>query len=143
MAKDHGLWSRLKETQNRAAFPPLFGLAAGTVDPRVEAAGADFLVIQSWAHAMSAAVEAIREVDALIAGSPLAADDARLTKAREILKQRLGDVVKNTREEFGDPLGMVMFYEAAQGNADRKIVSTGEKIETIELSAGATLIAHA
>ena len=65
VAADNALWLKLKETQNRAAFPPLFGLPAGTVDPRVEAAGADFMVIQNWAQAMSAAGKAIREVDAM------------------------------------------------------------------------------
>lgn len=125
VAADDALWLKLKETQNRAAFPPLFGLPAGSVDPRVEAAGADFMVIQNWAQAMSAAGKAIRDVDTLPA-----------EKARDILKQRLSDVVKNTREEFGDPLGMVMFYGAAKGNAERKAVLRGDKIETLELSAG-------
>jgi len=125
VAADDALWLKLKETQNRAAFPPLFGLPAGSVDPRVEAAGADFMVIQNWAQAMSAAGKAIRDVDTLPA-----------EKARDILKQRLSDVVKNTREEFGDPLGMVMFYGAAKDNAERKAVLRGDKIETLELSAG-------
>jgi hypothetical protein len=143
VATDDALWAQLKDTQNRAAFPPLFGLHAGAVDPRVEAAGADFLAIQGWARAMAAAGQATREVDALFSEGTVAVDDPRFTKAREILKERLGDVVKNTREEFGDPLGMVMFYEAAKRNADRKAVLSGPKIETLELSAGAGLIAHA
>jgi hypothetical protein len=143
VAQDDGLWKQLKETQNRAAFAPLFGLRAGAVDPRVEAAGADFMAIQSWAQAMSGAGQALREVGELLASGPVAAGEARFSQAREILKQRLGKVVQETRDEFGDPLGMVMFYGAAQGKADRQVMLTGEKVETIEMSAKALLAAHA
>jgi len=143
VAEDDDLWKEMKRIQNRAAFPPLFGLSAGAVDPRVEAAGADFSAIQTWAFAMVAAGQAIQEVETLLGQGTVAADDPRLTQARAVLKDRLGSVVKSTREEFGDPLGMVMFFEASDRNADRRLIIAVENQPPIELSAKSTLIAHA
>jgi hypothetical protein len=99
----------------------------------VEAAGADFSAITSWADAMAAAGKAIQEVDSVLDSRQVIPDDPQFVQAREILKHRLSDVVKNTKEEFGDPLGMVMFYIAANQAADRTVLVTGDQIQRLEL----------
>ena len=143
VAQDDDLWKELKKAGNRAVFAPLFGLPAGSADPRVEAAGADFAAIRTWADAMTDASSAIRELDALLAGGSIGPTDPKLTSAREILKKRLGDVVKNTKDQFGDPLGMIMFYSAANESGDKTILITGPQIPRLELNSANNVTARA
>jgi hypothetical protein len=128
------LWNAMKRTGNRAQFGPLFGLPAGSIDPRVEAAGADFMAITDWAAAMNAAGAAIHEVEQVLAGGAVDPDDPRLTAARKRLKSRLADAVQSTHEHFGDPLGMIMVYLASGQNAEKRVLVTGDQIERLEVS---------
>ena len=134
VASDDNLWNAMKRIGNRAQFAPLFGLSASALDPRVEAAGVDYSAITSWAKAMTGAAQALREIGVFLGGAPVAPDDPKLTAARDKLKRRLADVVKNTGEEFGEPLGMLMFYLAAGRNADRSVVLSGDQIPRLEIS---------
>jgi hypothetical protein len=124
-------WDAVIQDGNRANFPQILGGAAGT--PDLEAAGGVFTAITSWASAMVAAGDALRAVDGLIGKGPVAPDDPKLTAARELLKKRLTDVVAHTAEEFGDPLGMVMFYLAANQDAAKTVIVTGDNGLRIEL----------
>lgn len=143
VANDNALWSALKQDGNRANFAHIFGLPAGSNDPRVGAAGADFSAITSWAEAMTAAGSAIREIDGLLGAAPVAANAANFDTARELLKKRLGQVVAHTKDEFGEPLGMLMFYMAASQNAKRSVIVSGEKIERLERTSGDELAVSA
>jgi hypothetical protein len=130
------LWRRMKETGNVAAFAPLFGFPASTSDPRVAAAGSDYLTIVEWADAMNRAGEAIHDVLGLLGGAPVPAADPRFTKAREELKKRISAVVSRTHEHFGEPLGLIMVYLAAGEQADKSVIATGDRIDRLE--AGST-----
>lgn len=120
LVTDDALWHALREDGNRANFPCIFGLPAGTLNPDVEAAGSDFTVILNWAEAMTAAGDALREVDALLGSGTASGNAPDFEKARVVLKQRLAQVVKNTKDEFGEPLGMLMFFRAAGQTALRQ-----------------------
>jgi hypothetical protein len=132
VAEDDALWRRMKEVGAVKSFPQLFGLSAATVDPRVEAAGSDFIVIVSWAKAMAGAADAIQQADALLRDGPVEPGEPKLAAARELLKRKLTEVVKTTREEFGDPLGMVMFFLAADRSASRTAIITGDRVSPLE-----------
>jgi hypothetical protein len=131
------LWNQMKQTGNTAVFGPLFGFHADSNDPAVGAAGADYIVITDWAKAMNAAGAAIRDIEDKLASGALDASDTGLTAAREQLNHRLADVVKDTHEQFGDPLGMIMVYLASGQNASKTFIATGDTIQRLELSAGA------
>lgn len=122
------LWKDMQRIGNVADFGPLFGrpLSEHPTDPRVAAASADFLVISSWAAKMNEAAKVIVEVDTMTGGAGVHADDAALTKAREHLKSRMSDVVKNSHDHFGDPLGLVMVYIAAGKAGERRVIVTAE-----------------
>ena len=139
------LWNKMKQTGNTANFGPLFGLPKDSTDPRLGAAGADFIVITDWAKAMNAAAAAIRDVEAAVGGTAPGADDARVTAARESLKRRLADVVTDTHEHFGDPLGMIMVYLASGQDAGKTVLGTGDRIERLEAGSAAAQVggAHA
>jgi hypothetical protein len=134
------LWNDMKGIGNVAGFGPLFGLSAGTSDPRVGAAGADYITIVRWAAAMHEAGTVIREVEEMLAGS---LSDVRLTKAREHLKGRMADVVSRTHEHFGDPLGLVMVYLASGQNGQRSMIASGPEIERLEISSPVEPATHA
>lgn len=131
------LWSEMKRLGNVAVFAPLFGLPAGSSDPRVAAAGSDYITITTWASAMNQAGAAIREIDHLFAGGLVDTGDARLTDARDRLQRRMAEVVKDTHDHFGDPLGLVMVYIASGEDAEKHAIMSGEGIEALEKAAGA------
>jgi hypothetical protein len=79
----------------------------------------------------------------LLGSNSFRPDDPAFTKARELLKDRLGDVVAKTREEFGDPLGMLMFYVAANEDAEKTTLLTGDSVPRLELSSAVQLAAKA
>jgi hypothetical protein len=137
------LWRRMKETGNVAAFAPLFGLPASTNDPRVAAAGSDYLTIVDWASAMNRAGESIRDVLGLLGGAPVLADDPRFEQAREELKKRISAVVSRTHEHFGDPLGLIMVYLAAGEQGDKVVIATGDKIDRLEAGSPGAAAARA
>jgi hypothetical protein len=126
------VWENMKR-QGPFNFGPIFGLP-NTGDPRVGVAVADYIVITDWAKSMHAAAAAIQEVDALIAGAGAAPDDAVLTAGRERLKERLASVVRETKEQFGDPLGMMMVYIASKEDAAKTVRATGPEIETLDIN---------
>lgn len=137
------LWNQMKKTGNTAVFAPLFGLPLDSNDPRVAAAGSDFLTITGWASAMNKARVALREVEDLLGGGLVGADDPRLSNARAHLKSRLEDVVNDTHEHFGEPLGLLMAYVASLQAAEKSVIISGAKIETLDVSSQPELTAHA
>ncbi len=128
------LWKQMKQVGNIAEFGPLFGLPKGTLDGNVQAAGADFVTITSWAQAMNSAAEAILDVRRTLDGAPVAIDDPRFQTARQHLKERLEAVVKDTHDEFGDPLGLLMVYVASGETAERRVLMTGQQLEKLDRS---------
>ncbi len=132
VATDSQLWAEMKRIGNAGQFAPLFGPRLSATDPRVGAAGGDYLAIVSWAAAMHAAAEAVQGTIALLQGGGVMSGDARLAEARARLNARLKNVVARTEERFGDPLGMLMVYLAAQRRADVTIVLEGEQIDRFE-----------
>lgn len=128
------LWNQMKQIGNVALFGPLFGLPANSTDPRVAAAGADFLTITTWAAAMNKAATAIREVQELLRAGDVTSTDSRLGQAREHLKSRMESVVRDTHEHFGDPLGLIMVYVASGGSAETRAIVTGAGIEPLNVN---------
>jgi hypothetical protein len=119
------LWRRMKQAGNTRVFGPLFGLPADANPPQLATAGSDFIVITDWARAMHAAALAVSEVPA----------------QREKLKAKLAAVVRDTHDQFGDPLGLLMVYLAAGESAVKTVRLTGDRIQNLELVSGKTLAA--
>jgi len=130
LASDPAVWTAFEKTGNRTQFPGIFGLRADTMDPRLDAAGTDYYAITGWASAMAAASRALAEIDALVGAGPVKADAPNVQQARQLLKKRLEQVVKNTKDEFGEPLGLILFYYAANRNGAACMRVTGPQIQT-------------
>jgi hypothetical protein len=125
----------MKRTGNVASFGELFGLPAGSTDPRLATAGTDYIVITEWARAMSAAAAAVFDVEQALTDNSVEVNEATLTRMRQMLKGRLVSVVRKTSGHFGDPLGMIMVYVASGESAARSAVMTGDGIERLEIDA--------
>jgi hypothetical protein len=134
------LWDKMKR-EGPFNFGSLFRLPK--TDPRVGAAVSDYAAITDWAKSMRAAGLALQEVARILAESAPGAQDAALTAARERLKERLADVVRETHDQFGDPLGMLMVYLAANQDAVKILLLTGDDIEALEAGSGEGRVAHA
>jgi hypothetical protein len=142
LANGDALWNQMKTLGNTDDFGPLFGLPLDSADPRLEAVGSDYLTIITWASAMHKAAVALSDVEALLGKGPVAIDDARLTNARDEVKKRMEEVVNDTHDHFGDPLGLLMVYVAAQESADRCVILTGPQVETLHVNSQSQVMAH-
>lgn len=141
--RGNALWQRMKQTGNIALFNEVFGLPLNELDPRVAAAGSDYLCITSWAAAIHEAGAAIKEVNQLLESQTSPAD-LKLNSARAQLKQRMANVVKHSGEHFGDPLGLVMVFIASGRTAECRVILAGDDVERLDVvSSGMRLMAQA
>ena len=124
------LWNDLR-AQGPTAFGAILNLPRDS--PELGTIIADYLTIVDWAEAMNMAATALRDVRAVLAGG----STDRLAEARELLKKRLASVAGKSREHFGDPLGLVMVYVAANQDAEVGVLMTGAEIDTLELGTAA------
>lgn len=128
------LWLEMKRVGNAASFGPLFGRPVSGTDPRLGAVASDFVMVTSWASAMNGAARAVQEVDELLSGDTIRADDKQLVKAREMLNKRITNAIKHSHDQFGDPLGLIMVYIASGQNAAKRVVASGSEIEPLDVS---------
>lgn len=114
-AIDNGLWAQMKEL-GQPGIPRLFPALAA---PLAGAIVADYTTIQWWADAMSGAAQQLAAVRTWLNRNPLAGpDDPDFQKLRADLAHHLGDVAATTREEFGQPWGLIAMNQlAARGGA--------------------------
>lgn len=133
--RGNAVWERMKQTGNIALFNEVFGRPLNELDPRVAAAGSDYVCITSWAAAIHEAGAAIKEVSQLLQSQTSPAE-AKLNSARSHLRQRMADVVKHSGEHFGDPLGVVMVFFASGRSAECRAILTGDDIEGLDAVSG-------
>jgi hypothetical protein len=136
------LWNQMKRIGDVAGFGSLFGVTDASGDPRVAAAGSDYITITTWASAMNKAATAIRGVQDLLSAGNLVIGDPQLSKAREHLKGCLEDVVRDTHEHFGDPLGLIMVYIVSGQTAGKRVIATGTGIEPLDVGSDIDDLAH-
>lgn len=124
-ATDGDLWARMK-VQGQANFAALFpNLPA----PLLRAVIADYSTIMWWADAMAGAAQRLAAIRQWFGRNPTAsADDPAFVRLRQDLASHLKDVAATTREEFGEPWGLVAMNEAASRRAGATILITGPKL---------------
>jgi hypothetical protein len=121
-AVDDTLWKRMKEV-GQPGIPSLF---LGVAVPLVAAITADYTTIQWWADAMSGTAQKLADVRLWLKRNPgAAAGDPAFEKVRQDLAAHLRDVAANTREEFGQPWGLIAMNQLAGRNAGAKMLISG------------------
>jgi hypothetical protein len=118
-ATDDQLWNRMKDI-GQPGFPAIFH---GVPAPLVGAITADYTTIQWWADAMNRTARELAAFRLWISRHPGAtADDPDFQDQRKSLASRLRDVAATTREEFGQPWGLLAMYRLTGPHAAAKIL---------------------
>ena len=121
-ALDDDLWRQMTATGQ----PGFAGLFPGVAAPLVGAITADYSTIEWWADAMRNTAQQLAEVQRWTSQHPAApADDSEFQNLREKLAGYLRNVAANTREEFGQPWGLLAMNQLATRPAGGRIVISG------------------
>ena len=111
-ATDNLLWNEMKDKgqANFSAIDKLRNLSANTRG----AIATDYTVIRWWARSMSEMGEALAKVRNFIDQNPNADPNAEPFKGlRKKLGSKLKEVASDTRNEFGDPWGLIAMDQAS------------------------------
>jgi hypothetical protein len=136
-ATDDGLWASMKQA-GQPGFAEIFpGLAA----PLLGAITADYTTIEWWADAMHSTAQQLAAQRDWFKRNPAASpDDPELQKLRQALAAHLKDVAANTREEFGEPWGLIAMNRLAAAAGGARILVSSPVLtrdQRRELAAGA------
>jgi hypothetical protein len=124
-ATDDGLWNQMKDT-GQPGFPTLF---RGAPAPLIAAIQADYSAIAWWTDAMSGAAKRLAAMRVWQASHPGASpNDMEFQKLRRDLADHLLKVAANTKEEFGEPWGLIAMNQLVGQRAGARILLTGPKI---------------
>jgi hypothetical protein len=119
------LWSRMKEV-GQPSFASLF---PGVAAPFVGAITADYTAIQWWADAMYKTAQELAAIRLWLVQNPAATlQDAAFQDWRKALAAYLRQVAANTREEFGQPWGLIAMNQLANRKAGAKLLISGPKL---------------
>ena len=131
-AIDDDLWRRMK-----ASGQPGFGqLFPNLPAPLVGAIVADYSTIVWWAEAMAGASQRLAAMRRFSLLNPTASpQDTEFQALRNDLASHLAKVAKNTREEFGQPWGLVAMNEASGRRAPASILILGPRFVRAQDSA--------
>jgi hypothetical protein len=116
---DDGLWRRMSQVGQ----PGFAGLFPSVPAPLVGAITADYSIIKWWADAMCGTAQKLAAIRLWMARNSAAAfDDPAFQKLRRDLAGHLRQVAANTREEFGQPWGLIAMSQLVNGRAGAKIL---------------------
>jgi hypothetical protein len=90
-------------------------LGPGTPLPLLSAIDGDFAFIAAfWSQALHKMAQRLFELRGFLADNPgIGPHDPRFQNLRKELARHLGDLANDTKERFGDPLGLVAMHYAA------------------------------
>jgi hypothetical protein len=121
-AIEDALWSRMKAV-GQPGFAQIF---PGVAPPLVGAIAADYSSIRWWADTMRNTAQQLAELERWTASHPgAAAGDPEFQKLREDFAGHLRRVADETREEFGQPWGLIAMNQLAGRRAGARLQITG------------------
>jgi len=94
----------------------------GIAAPLIGAITADYSVIQWWADAMHKTAQQLASMRLL------AAESTDFQAQRQSLANYLRTVAANTREEFGQPWGLIAMYRLVGRTAGAKLIVSGPRL---------------
>ena len=131
-AIDDDLWRRMKDLGQ-----PSFGQVFPNLPaPLLGAIVADYSTIVWWAEAMAGASQRVAAMRRFSLLNPTASpENTEFQALRDALASHLAKVAKNTREEFGQPWGLVAMNEASGRRAPASILILGPRFVRAQDSA--------
>jgi hypothetical protein len=134
-ATDNALWNELKKLGNPQTFRTVEKIKALKntkglpLDLVVGVIGADYAVIRWWAAEMRGTAVKLAEIRNVIKANPTLSPDSNTFKGlRRDLTEHLKGVARRTKEEFGDPWGLVAADIATGRRAKAKVRVTGPRV---------------
>ena len=134
---DDALWAKMRAA-GQFNLAPLF---PGLTEPEVVVIAADYSVIVWWAEAMAACAKTVAAMHRLLAAGSDAASPQFLA-LRAGLAKTLAQVAGNTKEEFGQPWGLVAMDRVSGCRAAARVQIAGARF-AFARSSGAGLAAAA
>jgi len=117
---DDQLWAQMRDA-GQFNFAPLF---PDLPQPQVLVIASDYSLIVWWAEAMSACAKSVAAMNHLLAANP-DPESPQFLILRTQLAKTLASVTANTREEFGQPWGLVAMDEVSGNRATAKVQIVG------------------
>ena len=122
-ATDDQLWANMCSA-GQANFAPLF---PDLTEPQVQAIVADYSVIVWWADAMSSCAQRLAAMQAQIAVNP-DPGTPQFKALRADLAKHLANVASQTKDEFGQPWGLIAMDRVCGGRAAASMQITGSRV---------------
>jgi hypothetical protein len=119
---DDQLWAQMCD-QGQPGFPFLF---PDLTPLEVDVITADYTVIVWWADAMTGCAQQVAAMNQLLASNP-DPESPQFVALRAGLAKKLADVSANTKEEFGQPWGLVAMDSVSGRQADAKVLISGAR----------------
>jgi hypothetical protein len=119
---DDQLWDSMCEA-GQPNFAPLF---PGLTEQQVDVIAVDYTVIVWWAEAMSECAKRVAAMNNLLAANP-DPQSSQFLALRADLAKKLAEVTSNTREEFGQPWGLVAMDQVSGSRAAARVQITGAR----------------
>lgn len=124
-ATSEDLWREMKKA-GQFNFRQLF---PGLSDLQVAVISADYTTIMWWAVAMAETAMKLEEIRRYFAANPgPAPDDTLLVSLRKGLAEHLRSVAATSREEFGEPWGLIAVDRVSGGRATAEVQYVGPRI---------------
>jgi hypothetical protein len=118
-ATDNNLWKEMKQ-QGQANFKSIDKLK-GLSAPLLGAVISDYSVVVWWAQSMSEMGERLAEIRQFFKNNPnIDPENNSFKSLRKKLASKLKDVASNTREEFGDPWGLIAMDQVSGSRASAR-----------------------
>lgn len=122
-ATDDNLWKEMSKQGINFQFIPQFEHLDSVT---LKAIDRDYVVIKWWAKAMAEMSKSLVEMRQFLTNNPhLDQGNQTFISLRKKLASSLKDVASKTKEEFGDPWGLVAMDQVSGGKADAKILLMG------------------
>jgi hypothetical protein len=122
-ATDDQLWASMCNA-GQFNFAPLF---PDLTDLQVQVIAADYSVIVWWAAAMSSCAQRLAAMQAQIAVNP-DPGSPQFQALRADLAKHLADVASQTKDEFGQPWGLIAMDRVSGGRAAASIQIAGSRV---------------
>jgi hypothetical protein len=119
---DDQLWARMGAA-GQFNFTPLF---PDLSQLQIQAIASDYSVIVWWAEAMSECARRVAAMHSLLAANP-DPESRQFMALRADLAKKLADVTSNTRQEFGQPWGLVAMDRVSGSRAGAKVQIAGAR----------------
>jgi hypothetical protein len=117
---DDGLWAKMRD-QGQFNFKPLF---PGLTEVQIAAIAEDYVVIVWWSKAMSDCAQSVARMQSLLALDPNP-ESSPFQAARKDLAKKLADITSDTKDEFGQPWGLVAMDQVSGKRASARLQIVG------------------